>query len=174
MQPRHKNKFKFVLVTSDSCIHCSIFKQNILTNLQDAIVLKYKNQLDWLHINIPTFELHEERGYPRGLRNLINWFPIILLIPNDLWESDDLTKGLERIRILNGRIRNGKSEIERKYNMNLEDILRWVNEELRTMSTSDDMMRNENLRSRDFEEKNSYWRSKKQRFRERRLINFNL
>jgi hypothetical protein len=42
------------------------------------------------------------------------------------------------------------------------------------MSTSDDMMRNENLRSRDFEEKNPYWRSKKQRFRERRLINFNL
>jgi hypothetical protein len=175
MEPKTKNKLKFVLVTSDLCMHCSIFKQTILSNLQETIHLKYKN-LDWIHINIPTFELQEEKGYPKGLRNLINWFPIILLIPTDLWENDDLTKGFDRIKILNGRIRNGRSEIERKYNINLENIIKWLNEELKNYN----FFRNESTRSNNSEEKTIYQpffsfqqQKKKQKFRERKLINFN-
>lgn len=172
MQSKQKNKFKLVLVTSDLCMHCSIFKQTILNDLQETILLKYRN-LDWLHINIPTFELHEERGYPKGLRNLVNWFPIILLIPTDLWESDDLTKGFERIKILNGIIKNGRSEINRKYNINLENILKWLNEELKSIPVSD---KSERVKTNTevFEKKHFQQQPKKQKFRERRLINFNL
>jgi hypothetical protein len=94
--------YYFVLVTSDKCPHCSSFKTNVLPSLQNEIILNHKN-IEWIHINLPTYEFNET-GYPKGIRSIIGWYPIMILIPADLWNKGDLTQEYNRVRIFNGKI----------------------------------------------------------------------
>jgi hypothetical protein len=126
--------FHFVLVTSDRCPHCTVFKSSILPSLQNEIIFKYKN-VQWIHINLPNYDF-VETGYPKGIKNIIGWFPIMLLIPSDLWDRGDLTDEYDRIKIFNGKIQTTVSNITnlpkvtvvmtKDYDPNLNGIKKWL------------------------------------------------
>lgn len=167
MMNRKKNKF--VLITSDACIHCSVFKQTILNELQERIIKDYKN-IEWNHINIPTFEF-KEKGYPKGLKNLISWYPILFLIPSELWDSGDLTKNLDKIQVLNGVIKNGRVEIDRKYSITLENILKWIDEYQEKIKLQEPFVEQRRFIVSDTPT-GSLNEKKKVKFKDRRLIRF--
>lgn len=122
-------KYKIVLVTSDRCGHCTTFKKNILSDLQKKVF--EDKRLEWIHINLPDFKFPEQ-GYPDGMKSIILWFPILFLIPKDVWDSRNLKNSFDRINIFNAVYDNRSKRFdiappEKRNSTSLEGIMAWLN-----------------------------------------------
>jgi hypothetical protein len=114
--------FVLALVMSDACGHCRTFKTQQLETLRKKINKEFRN-VSLEVINLPEFSSPLPEGCPQSLRNIISWFPMLILVPNDQWTSGSFSN----CSVFNGIHRpGGKPQYVSKYQLNVDQILHWI------------------------------------------------
>lgn len=114
--------FVLVLIMSDSCGHCVTFKANQLDQLRKRLSKEFKN-VSLEVIQLPTFSSPLPSKYPLSLRNIIAWFPMLVLFPMDEWRSGSLSK----FTVFNGIVKEGgKPQYVSKYALDVDHIFDWM------------------------------------------------
>ncbi|MEM5804175.1 MAG: hypothetical protein QW350_05580 [Candidatus Aenigmatarchaeota archaeon] len=126
--------YKFIIVTSNSCFHCTRFKKEILSSLQDSIIKK--GNIEIIHINIERFDF-PSKGYPKGLKNLVQWYPTFILIPSKYWENIEEGIKTETIFVFNGKYNNEGYAmlLEKRRSITLEELLKWIDENIQNLQS---------------------------------------
>jgi len=111
-------KYYLVVVTAVGCGACNAFKENwpsMRSKLQSFIEIK--------EINQPRVTNVFDSKYPSGLDLYCLWFPTLLLVPKDDYDSMKVT----RAYVFNGDIINGKAKMKsNRMDLNFINISNWI------------------------------------------------
>jgi hypothetical protein len=114
--------FVLVLIMSDACGHCRTFKTQQLETLRKRISKEFKN-VSLEVINLPDFSSPLPNGCPQSLRNIIAWYPMLVLLTREQWASGSLSN----CSVFNGTLRPGaKPQYVSKYQLNVDQIFDWI------------------------------------------------
>ena len=113
----------FLLITADSCSHCTNFKKFTWNDLRSS--LESTNKLHVYHVNLPSMRLpvgnfKDSNGniIPEAISKHIKWFPMMMLIPMNSWKESFRNKEI------NVDIYDTSRRVVSK------DILSWVQDNL--------------------------------------------
>jgi hypothetical protein len=114
--------FVLVLIMSDACGHCRTFKNNELDTLRKRLYSEFKN-VSLEVINLPEFGSPLPSGCPQSLRNIIAWYPMLILLTNEQWRTGTLSNCM----IFNGISNPGaKPRYVSKYSLSVDHIFDWI------------------------------------------------
>lgn len=114
--------FVLVLIMSEACGHCRTFKTNQLDTLRKKLSKEFKN-VSLEVINLPSFSSPLPSNCPQSLKNIIAWYPMLVLMTDDQWRSGSLTN----YSVFNGILgQGGKPRYVSKYDLNVDHILDWI------------------------------------------------
>jgi hypothetical protein len=122
-----KADFVLVIIMSDACGHCKVFKANQMDNLKKRLAKEFDN-VALEEITLPSFSSPLPSRYPSSLQGLIGWFPMFMLFEGDDWYEamKNKRKQLSRFIVFNGVMNNGKPQHQSKHSLNVENILNWM------------------------------------------------
>lgn len=118
----------FVLIMSDTCGACQLFKKNKLANLRKRLE---REPVDLVEIELTGNNKSQLDQYHPDLKRWVAWFPIMLLFPKNLW-NDKTGK-------LDGAIKNGRMTAEGVKNIPTDNkpvdysdrsVIKWVHNNL--------------------------------------------
>jgi len=112
----------FVIVTADTCGHCTTFKNKTLPSLKSRILSEGKCSL--VEINFPNTNTIPGPEYHPHLKKYIGWFPTFFLFTGSSWS--DHSKPLNGI-ILNGKLEGDEPKFVSSVNLSDDSIISWIN-----------------------------------------------
>ena len=119
------NSVTLLVILSDNCQHCHIFKAkhlNTLTSLAD------KNRLCTVNV-VDTEGAGSKLDYIRpGLSKYVQWFPCFILIPTYSWISSKTD--IKNCSILGADNNNGIVTWNGMYNRDPNKIIEWIRQEI--------------------------------------------
>lgn len=118
-----QNKYKICVVTATGCGPCDNFKLNILSSLKNEI--NRSGKFDFYHINAPSTSpsslptiSQDKKQVPSSIRRFVQWFPSVIIIKPQSWESGML---------------EGSTFDQRLTPMTVQNIMNWINERVSVM-----------------------------------------
>ena len=129
-----------VLYLNDVCTHCKNLPESWYTKLEGETCIaeamrKVCPNLRFFSVKCESMSGEfDENVVPKGLKDYANWFPMILLVPGDVWDQamsklgpdNNVSLQLPSVAILNGRWVNGKLHFEKKYERDREGLVSWL------------------------------------------------
>ena len=127
------SNYIFVIITSDTCGHCTRFVSNHYTDLISR--LKLVEGLEIIHIKLENgkyqhLPIRMTKDHLHLISDYVSWFPEFLLVNKNNWYNNQELEGY----VFNGKINNSKDEmkVEQEPDQNLvkpitsDKIMEWV------------------------------------------------
>lgn len=115
----------FVVVTSKSCKHCTIFREKVWPSLKNR--LYRENRVHVVDIDLTSVDFPSNNSYPNDLKNWTRWFPTFLLFTGASWSGARKLEGV----IFNGHMENGEAKLnDTKIPGTENNISSWINNQL--------------------------------------------
>jgi len=120
----------FVIVTSDACAHCHIFRAKELDNVKNRLIKEGKVNI--VEINSKTMTANAGDDYHPNLSKYIRWFPTFFLFTADSWNN----KNIALVgKVLGGEFVDGPNGQELKpkpgVGRDVDGITKWVDDTLK-------------------------------------------